>query len=594
MDWDLGSFFPSVEADEYRRFFAALDADVKALRAELAALAPLSASTRDAWRSAVERFEGLATRNAHLGTFIACLRAYDVADTQVARAEAQATTLDAEMSKLRVELLRALREAGDAEIDALATGELAPARFFLARLAREARFSMDAPLESLAADLGTDGISAWGRLYDTIAGKLELDMVYPDGRRERVPMAQRRSLMQDADRRVRRAAFDAGNAAWRSVSDTVAAAINHIAGTRLTLYARRGVGHFLDVALDQSCISRATLDAMFEAVDACAELPRRFLRLKARTMGLPRIGWYDLEAPLPLGKPPERIPWDKGKGLVRDAFGRSYPALAGYFDRAIAKRWVEHTPRRGKSPGAFCANSPLVNESRVFMTYQGSLGDVSTLAHEVGHGFHAHLLAGTRPLARRYPMTLAESASTFAELLLSDGLLAGEDVDDAGRAMLLGEALGDASIFLLDITVRYRFEKAFYERRASGEVPAEELEALMAATQREVFGDALEEGGEDPLFWASKMHFFITSVSFYNFPYTFGYLLSRGLRALHVAEGDAFLPRYERFLQRSGQGWAHEVARDTLGQDLESPAFWRASIESLAPALAQLESFTSR
>jgi oligoendopeptidase F len=591
MDWDLGSFFPGVADEQYLRFFAALDTDVKALRAELAELGPLTAETRAPWRDALTRFEAVATRNAHLQTYISCLRAYDVADTKVARADADATTLDAEMSKLRIELLRALSDASDADVDALAEGELAPLRFFLTRLQREARFSMGAPLESLAADLSTDGISAWGRLYDTLAGKLELDMVYPDGRKERVPMAQRRSLMQDPDRRVRKGAFDAGNAAWRSIGDTVAAAINHIAGTRLTLYGRRGVNHFLDVALEQACISRGTLDAMFAAVDECAELPRRFLRFKARTMGLPRIAWYDLEAPLPLGKPPERIEWEQGKALVRGAFARSYPALASYFDRAIERRWVEHTPRRGKSPGAFCASSPLVGESRVFMTYQGSLGDVSTLAHEIGHGFHAHMLAQTRPLARRYPMTLAESASTFAELLLSDGLLASEGIDDVGRAMLLGEALGDGAIFLLDITTRYRFEKAFYERRASGEVPAEELEELMAATQREVFGDALEEGGEDPLFWASKMHFFITSVSFYNFPYTFGYLLSRGLRALHLVEGDAFLPRYERFLRQSGQGWAHEVARDTLGQDLESPDFWKASIESLSPALAQLEGF---
>jgi oligoendopeptidase F len=229
------------------------------------------------------------------------------------------------------------------------------------------------------------------------------------------------------------------------------------------------------------------------------------------------------------------------------------------------------------------------DESRVFMTYQGSFGDVSTLAHEIGHAFHSHVLVGQRPIARQYPMTLAETASTFAENVLNDGRMNDPSTPPEERAMLLGEVAGDAAAFLLDIPVRFLFETRFYEERKSGEVPVSRLCSLITETQREIFGDALLPGGEDPWFWASKLHFFVTQVAFYNFPYTFGYLVSRALFSEFEKHGEAFIPRYEEFLRNSGRAPAHEVAKATLGKDLESPEFWRGAIDTLRKPLDQLE-----
>jgi oligoendopeptidase F len=228
------------------------------------------------------------------------------------------------------------------------------------------------------------------------------------------------------------------------------------------------------------------------------------------------------------------------------------------------------------------------------MTYQGALGDVSTLAHEIGHAFHHHVLAGTRVLARQYPMTLAETASTFAENVLSSGLLSEPGITDASRAQLLGEVAGDAAAFLLDVPTRFLFETRFYEARSKGEVSTEELCTLMSEAQREVFGESLDHGAEDPYFWASKLHFFIPDLSFYNFPYTFGYLLSRGLFARFREEGPSFLPRYEAFLRATGGALAHEVARESIGEDLEAEGFWSRAIATLEEPLAELEGLLPR
>jgi oligoendopeptidase F len=231
----------------------------------------------------------------------------------------------------------------------------------------------------------------------------------------------------------------------------------------------------------------------------------------------------------------------------------------------------------------------LSKESRIFMTYNESLGDVLTLAHEAGHAFHGFLMRDLRPYRRIYPMTLAETASTFGEQVLINGLLEDPAVNDAQKAMMLDAEVGHGAIYLLDIPVRYEFEKAFYEERQSGELGVSRLKELMVETQHRIFADVLEPGGEDPYFWASKLHFYISGVTFYNFPYTFGFLLSRGLYAMFNTDGSEFLSQYEQFLRLAGSDTAENVVKATLGRDLETPEFWSEAIQSLERPLSRLE-----
>jgi oligoendopeptidase F len=487
--------------------------------------------------------------------------------------------------------LRAFKGATDAHFARLlARPSLRGAEHYLTRLREEARRAMTAEKEILATDLGLDGIQSWGRLYDRVSAKLEFEMTFPDGRRERLPMSQRRSLMEQPDRRIRRAAFEAGNEAWRSVEDTAAAALNAIAGTRLTLNRHRCVDHFLDIALFQAAVSRKTLDAMFAALFVGLEIPRHILRLKAKLMGRSGVAWFDLGAPLNLPGQ-EKLSWEKARRLVGESFQRAYPALGDFFERyVIGKNWVDWAPRAGKRPGGFCTNSMVSKESRIFMTYNESLGDVLTLAHESGHAYHGHQMGDVRPYARGYPMTLAETASTFGEQVFMNGLLDDPAISDAQKAMILDIDAGHGAIYLLDIPVRYEFEKTFYEERQNGELSVSRLKQLMIDTQRRVLGEVLEPGGEDPYFWASKLHFYITGLTFYNFPYTFGYLLSRGLYAMFKKEGASFLPKYEKLLRLAGSDTSENVVKRALGRDIESSEFWAEAIQSLEQPLNHLES----
>jgi oligoendopeptidase F len=589
MNWDLSDYFPAFDGPEYRTFKEKLRQDIDTLTAQAAALPVLDTTSAAGWEAVFLSYEDLSARMSHIGSYIGCLSSTDARNEAYGREDAELDLLGARSAKLGVELKRALKDCTDADFDAFTRREALDAtEHYLGRMRQDARRSMSPDKEVLAADLGVDGINAWGRLYDTVSGKLEFDMEYPDGRSERLPVAQRRSLMGNSDRRIRQAAFDRGNQAWAGVEDVTAAAINAIAGTRLNLNRHRQVDHFLDIALFQASISRQTLDAMFEAIDAEIELPRRILDLKSQAQGTNGVAWYDLEAPLPL---PEQDPvtWEACKELVADSFTKAYPLLGQFTRDMYAKEWIEWEPRPGKRPGAFCTSTSFINQSRIYMTFNQATGDVRTLAHEAGHAFHSYILRDQRPFSRRYPMTLAESASTFGEMLLTEGLLSSPDISPLQKARILDIETAHAAVFLLDIPVRYRFEKRFHEERQEGEVSVTRLKELMTQTQCQVFGPALDPNGTDPYFWASKLHFYITGTTFYNFPYTFGFLLSRGLFARFQQEGAAFLPRYEDFLRLTGRAGAEEVARQSIGVDLEKPEFWRDAIRTLDAPLAQLE-----
>jgi oligoendopeptidase F len=555
----------------------------------------LNAASAPDWEVILLQHEDVMRRMSHLSSYVGCLASSDARNEAYLKEEAELTLMRAEIAKLRIEFLRAFKEADAASFaDLTARPALKDAENYLNRLREEARRAMSTDKEVLATDLGVNGMQAWGRLYETVSSKLEFDMLFPDGTQKRVPMSQRRSFLDHADRRVRKAAFEGGNQAWQAIEDTAAAALNAIAGTRLTLNRHRGVDHFLDIALFQAAITRKTLDAMFAALMANLEIPRRILNLKAKHMGRQAVAWYDLGAPLDLPGQ-ESLSWENAQSMIGDSFTRAYPSLGDFFkQQVIAKDWVDWEPRAGKRPGGFCTSSMLSKESRIFMTYNESLGDMLTLAHESGHAYHGLMMRDVRPYARGYPMTLAETASTFGEQVLMNGVLDDPSVADRQKALILDVEIGHGAIYLLDIPVRYEFEKAFYEERPRGPLSVSRLKELMVATQRRVLGDVLEPGGEDPYFWASKLHFYITGLTFYNFPYTFGYLLSRGLYGKFKNQGAKFLPKYEDFLRLAGSDTAENVVKRTIGEDIEKPDFWTAAIMSLEEPLNRLQTILSR
>ena len=580
--WSLASYFSSFGADDYTRFKKSLADDLRDFLDRLQTAARVEPAD-------VVTLELLTARLGHLSSYLECLAADDANNDAVKADVAWVATLNAAYGKIAATVATSLAGLSEESARTLANdAALAGAAYPVQRMREQGRHLMPPAQESLAADLNVDGLHAWGRLYETLSGRLEFPMTFPDGHSEIVPMARRRALMASPDRRLRAAAFEAGQTPWNTHADTFAAALNGIAGARLSLYKRRGLNHFLDEPLFDAALSRKTLDAMMAALREYVEIPRRAMRAAGKLQG-EELRFYDLEAPQIPAPDDLHVAWDDACGIVHRAFHAAYPALGDYFDNILSKRWIEAQSRPGKRPGAFCTGSVVTNEQRVYMTHNQTIHDVVTIAHEVGHAWHSHVLRKQRPLAANYPMTLAETASNFGEMILLDGLERDPASSPTLINYLLDQQMSRAHAYMVNVPMRYDFERSFYTARAGGEVSAPGLRELMNAAQRDWYGDALAPAGLDPMFWAYKLHFYITGVSFYNFPYVFGYLLSIGLFARFKAEGPDFLPRYEQFLSITGSADCETVVKETLGADITKPDFWIEAIRSIEPGLVAYE-----
>lgn len=588
MDWDLTPFFPTFRGPEMLKFSSDLEKRIKIATKAAGELGkPTSRNLKD-WETVFNELEEINRRSSHLGVYVGCLCAADATNEEYEAEQAALSLLYSNIRILANQLSAKMRSASESVVEQLtARKALKGAEYHIERFHQLSQKRMSVDEEDLAAKLAVDGISAWSRLYDTLSGNLEFEMTYPDGKTQTLPISQCRSLMSHPDREIRRAAFEGGNETWSREANTLKAALNAISGTRLTLDRERGVRHFLDNALFDAGITGKSLDAMFEAIDDSLKRSRQILKFKAKRLGLNAISWYDLEASIPQKTEEDPIDWETAKGWVSRAFHRGYPRLGEFFDRICEENWIDWSQRPGKRPGGFCATSDFNGESRIFMTYNECAHDIMTLAHEVGHAYHSYILKDSRPFAKGYPMTLAESASTFAELILTEGLQADNGVDPRIKLQLADEELNHSSAFLLDIPVRFHFEKALYERRATGELSVTELNNLMIETQRNIFGNSLETGEENPYFWASKLHFYISGISFYNFPYTFGYLMSRALFRLYKEEGESFFARYEDYLLMSGSMSCEQVAKRSLGQNIRKPEFWAEAIGTIEGTLSR-------
>jgi oligoendopeptidase F len=577
--WRLDSLFSGLDGPDYRAARGDLDRRVTSLEARLTREAigagpPLATSDDEVARLAelLLELDELDARRDDVSVFLTGHTAVDAFDDA---AQAEASTLR------RLNARRASIEARvsawigrfDLERAVAANPTVAARRHFLRRAQVVARHLLGEEAEDLATALSPSGGGAWSKLRDDLAGRATACVAVPGVLEpEQASLARLRVLQADPRRPVRAAAFGAERELLDTHAVAFAAALNGVKGEVATLSERRGWASPLHLALHQNGIGPAALDALQAAVRAAFPTFRRYLRAKARFLGLDRLAWYDLLAPVHTG--PERtFDWPEASDFVIRHFARFSPALEALARRASEEGWIDVPPRTGKRNGAFCMGSGGVAESRILLNFGGSLDDVFTLAHELGHAFHndAAFRAGRRPLQMRTPMTLAETASIFCETLITNALL--DEADDATRLAVLEQDLRGGAQLILDIDSRFRFEAELFTRRAERELSVAELDGIMAEAQQATYGDALDPALRHPRVWAQKVHYYSAQRSFYNFPYTFGYLFGLGVHARYGAEPEGFAARYEALLADTGMDDVADLGR-SFGIDVEAPSFW--------------------
>jgi oligoendopeptidase F len=522
----------------------------------------------------LETAQDLEKRLTEVWSYIHCLLAQDTEDEQARILSGKTEQLAAEFQTLKTQLESRLAQISDETWDRLCNDKrIKPIAFNLHEMRERALGRLPQSLEALASYLSVDGYHAWGQLYNTVVSRIQIP-VAENGETLNLSVSQAANKFSHPDRSIRKRVFAEWERAMHKEAGLLSAILNHLAGFRLQLYKQRGWEDVLHEPLTENRMKRETLETMWSVVTESKSALGNYLHRKARLLGLSKLSWYDLSAPLPGEN--RVITFDEAACFIIDQFAQFSPDLAQFAQKAFTKRWIEAEDHPNKRAGGFCTPFPVSGESRIFMTFAGTANNLSTLAHELGHGYHQHVMNDLPMFAQNYAMNVAETASTFAEMIVSDAVIKRAQTKEE-RVALLDERLRRGLGYFLDIHSRFLFETRFYHARRQGLVRADELCRMMEEAQRESFNDLLEE--YHPHFWASKLHFYHTHVPFYNFPYTFGFLFSTGIYAQAQQEGKSFAHRYVRLLRDTGRMTVEDLARKHLGVDLTKPDFWRMAVE---------------
>ncbi|MBM7541103.1 M3 family oligoendopeptidase [Amphibacillus cookii] len=441
--------------------------------------------------------------------------------------------------------------------------------------------------EALIAELHKDGLSGWSDLYATVVSTMTIPFTDKQGETETLSVGQAMNRMYaDPDPAVRQQLFNNWENAWQKQAPIFTDILNHLDGYRITLQNKHDYKDHLEEPLEYNRMTKATLDAMWQAIDKHKQPFIDFLNKKAELFGMEKLGWQDVEAPLALDDDQAKsFSYDQACDFIIEHFSSFGSELTDFAKHALTNQWVEAEDRPNKRPGGYCASLPEFNESRIFMTFTGSASDTGTLAHELGHAFHSHVLKDAPYLNRHYAMNVAETASTFAETIIANATVQ-QAQSKQEKLVLLNTKLENATAMFMNIHARFLFEDAFYKERADGVVSTERLNTLMINAQKEAFGDALSS--YHPHFWCSKLHFFIDDIPFYNFPYTFGFLFSLGVYAKYLESPEGFEAKYIALLKDTGAMTVEDLAKKHLDVDLTDQSFWTNGIQLM---VKDVESF---
>lgn len=586
--WDMSGVFPSLDSPAFEAEFGWVVTRIGELADEFDASGIGRTEKLDVDAEAVRRFEQILASFGdlieRLTTLQVYIRSFVSTDSRDADAQARLSELQQHMILLSQLDTRLTAWLGSFPVEDLiqASPVAAQHQYMLRKAQTAARHLLPQESEDLLAQLEPTGGSAWSKLHSNMTSQL-LVPIELDGSVQELPMPVVRNLALNEDRDVRRTAYFAELAAWERVAVPLAAALNSIKGESNTLDAARGWGSVLDVALFNNNIDRETLDAMMGAARESFPDFRRYLRAKARALGLDRLAWYDISAPV--GSSAQTWQFDDSVEFLLRQFGAYSPRLREFGERAFRERWIDAEPREGKQGGAFCTWL-RPGESRILSNFVPSYNGMATLAHELGHAYHNEKLASRSPFQRAMPMTLAETASTFCETLVQEAAL--EQADAGERLLILEAALQDACMVVVDITSRFQFETAVIEARKRRELSVPELNRAMLDSQRDTYGDALDPEALHPYMWAVKGHYYSTARPYYNFPYMFGLLFGLGLYARYRDDPVGFRAGYDELLSSTGLADAGTLA-GRFDIDIRSDEFWRRSLDVLRGNIDRFE-----
>ncbi|MED4783087.1 M3 family oligoendopeptidase [Brevibacillus choshinensis] len=447
-------------------------------------------------------------------------------------------------------------------------------RYMLSEMSEKSKYMLSEKEEIILAKMKNTGSNAWTKLQEMISSTLLVDLTV-DGEKKQLPLPVVRNMAYEKDAELRKQAYEAELAAYKKIEESSAASLNGIKGEVITIAKLRGYESALDKTLKDSRMDKETLDAMLTAIRESLPTFHKYYSKKAELLGHAngKLPFYDMFAPV--GDADMRFTYQEARDFIVKHFGSFSEKLANYAARAFDSQWIDAETREGKRGGAFCANLHIVGESRIMANYTGSYNDVSTLAHELGHGYHGDCLVNEAFFNSDYPMPIAETASILCETIIANAALQQASPEEA-FAILENDISGSGQV-IVDIYSRFLFESALFERRENGSLSVNELKELMLQSQKAAYGTGLDPEFLHPYMWVCKPHYYSADYNYYNFPYAFGLLFAKGLYAVYLERGDEFVEQYDQLLSVTGKMSIADVAA-IMDVNVRSADFWRNSL----------------
>jgi oligoendopeptidase F len=584
-EWNLADLYDGPDSEAFRADMKKAEAEAARFAAQyqgkLAGLLDGSAGG-DALADVLKDYETLSDLFGRIGSFMMLYYVGDTTDParqkfygDVSQKLTAVTTglvfFELEFNRLEAEQLQRAMQASPA---------LAHYRPWIEDLQKEKPYQLEDRVEQLFHEKSVTAAGAWNRLFDETMARLKFEVKGED-----LSLEPTLNLLVSKDRETREAGSNALAKVFAGNISLFATITNTLAKDKEISDRWRG---FKDVAEARHLSNRVegpVVDALVSAVrEAYPKLAHRYYRMKAGWLGLDTMMHWDRNAPLP-DQDDAKIGWDRARATVLDAYAGFDPAMARIAQRFFDERWIDAPVRPGKSSGAFAHPTVPSAHPYVMLNYQGKTRDVMTLAHELGHGVHQVLAAAQGPLMASTPLTLAETASVFGEMLTFQSLLK-QTTDPKQRKVLLAGKVED----MLNTVVRqiafYCFEREVHIARREGELTADQIGEIWIRTQSEALGDAIKFGPGYETFWAYIPHFIHSP--FYVYAYAFGDCLVNSLYARYLEAEEGFQEKYFDMLKAGGTKHHSELLKP-FGLDASDPAFWSKGLGMLESFIDELE-----
>lgn len=573
MRWSLNELYSSFDSKEYKE-------DLEKLDEKIMDYCEWADENLASHEYKVDKIEKYVNFNKDLTTLFSKLASYSsLVNAVEAKNEDALKYLDrlnmklTELTMPEVQFKKFIKDLDNLDEIISKSELLKDHEFYLKRIKEKTQYMLSEKEEVLISKMATTGSDAWSNLQNMVSSTLMVD-INIDGKNLKLPLPAIRNLAYDKDPIKRKAGYKAEMEAYKKIEESSAASINGIKGEVITVSTLRGYESPLEQTLINSRMDKETLDAMLKAMREFLPVFHKYFKKKSELLGYNNgLPFYEMFAPI--GEVNMNFTYQEAIAYIVKNFKTFSSRFADYVQNAYDKNWLDIEPREGKRGGAFCSNLHCIGESRILSNFDGSFSNMTTLAHELGHGYHGLNLKEETVLNASYPMPIAETASIFNETIVVNAAL--KNANDKEALSILESSISDAAQVIVDIYSRFLFESELFSRRKSHSLPVNELKEIMLDAQKEAYGDGLDHDKLHPYMWVNKPHYYSAGLSFYNFPYAFGLLFSKGLYAKYLESGDDFVLEYDKLLNATGKNNIYNVAK-MADIDVHDPEFFRSSL----------------